>query len=168
MKKLLSLIIAFAFTLAIHTSTQAQVTVEEDITGGIGLSFGTNIGVFGGSEPGIDINGYYTINDEIRAGGKLTYYLVSEDGVSAYELNIDGHYMVKNEDDLIVYGLAGLSYAQISYSSAWGSSSGGSTGLNVGGGAEYDLGDFRLYAEPKFTLGGFGQIQISAGARMRF
>jgi len=164
MKKLLSVIIAFAFTLAIHTSTQAQVTVEEDITGGIGLSFGTNIGAFGGSDPGINVNGYYTITDEIRAGGKFIYYLISQDGVSASELNIDGHYMVKNEDDLIIYGLAGLSYGHVS----WGSGSGGNTGLNVGGGAEYDLGDFSLYAEPKFTLGGFGQIQLSAGARMRF
>lgn len=164
----------FALLLIIGTSSavsaQALVTQEGDFTVGGSLSFGTNVGFLGGSEPGITLQGYYGITDEIRAGAGFTYYLISEEGLSATEFNIDGHYIFTNEDDLVLYGLAGLSFSSVSFDTGWGnvSASGSDTGFNLGGGVEYNLGQVFIFGEPKLTVGGFDQFNLSGGVRMRF
>lgn len=172
MKNLLIATGILVISLGLISTTAAQnlVTQEGDITAGAGITLGTNVGFFGGGEPGITLQGYYGITDEIRAGAGFTYYIIGESDVSASEFNIDGHYLFKNEDDLILYGLAGLSFARYSVNlgGGFGRASSGTTGLNIGGGVEYDLGNLFLFAEPKVTVGGWGQFNITAGARLRF
>jgi len=164
---LATLLIGLTFWSA-EANAQELVTGEGDITGSAGLSLGSNIGVLGSSEPGLTIQGYYGITDEIRAGGSFTYYLVSQEGLSASEFNIDGHYLFRNEDNIVLYGLGGISFANVSVDTGWGNVGGGSTGLNLGGGIEYHMGSFLLFGEPKVTVAGWGQFQVTAGARLRF
>lgn len=165
MKRTSLSILAFLFSVILVASVQpaqAQVTQEGDITAGIGLSYGLDI-----EEAGLTIQGFYTITDQIRAGAGYTYYFMDND-VSAGELNIDGHYLFKNEDGLILYGLAGLSFARTSVKVMGSKFSSSDTGVNLGAGVEYDLGAVYLFGEPKFTLGGFEQLQVTAGVRLRF
>ncbi len=168
MRTIITFGLALFLTIAFQSTADAQVSAEGDFTVGAGIGFGSAVGGWGGGEPGIGINGYYGITDDIRAGLGFIYYLVGESDFSSTEFNIDGHYIFKNEDDLVLYGLAGISYGTYSWNTGFGSISASTTGFNLGGGVEYDLGSIALYAEPKFTVGGFGQFNISGGARLRF
>lgn len=164
---------SFVLLLLIATSSavaaQELVTREGDFTAGGGFSFGTNVSYTGGSESGITLQGYYGITDEIRAGAGFTFYLIGEDNISASEFNIDGHYIFTNEDGLVLYGLAGLNFSRVSVDTGgFGSISVSDTGLNLGGGVEYSLGEVFLFGEPKLTVGGFDQFNLTGGIRLRF
>ena|SRR5690625_3011587 len=158
--------LAFLFTfflIAGVQSSQAQlVTQEGDITAGAGLSYGTDI-----EEIGLTVQAYYAFTNEIRGGGSFTYYFTG-DNWNANEFNVDVHYLFRNEDGLILYGLGGLNFSTVSVSFMGQSNSETDTGLNIGGGVEYDLGSVYLFGEPKFTIGGFEQLQLTAGVRLRF
>ncbi len=146
----------------------AQVpTTEGDISVGAGVGFGSSVGGWGGNEPGLQLNGFYTITDDIRAGAGFIYYLVDQSDFSSTEFNIDGHYLFQQEDEMILYGVGGISIGTYSWDTGVGSVSSSATGLNLGGGIEYNVGPVLLFAEPKVTVGGFGQFNVTGGARMR-
>ncbi len=155
----LGLLLVFAYT----PDTHAQVVEEGDITAGGGLTLTTGAGFSG--EFGISVNGFYSITDEIRAGAEFNLFFGD---FAPTVFNIDGHYIFKNEDGLVLYGLAGLGYWSWSWDGPWGSVSASTTGLNLGAGLEYDLGDFLLFAEPKLNTIGGTPLNVSGGLRMRF
>ncbi len=163
----MAILLSFGLLFATNATAQNLSTEEGDITVGAGLALGTNVSI--DTEIGINVNGFYTITDDIRAGANFTYYLIDIDGLSASEFNIDGHYMFRNEDQIVLYGLAGINIARVSVDTGFaGSVSGSSTGINLGGGVEYDVGSVLLFAEPKVSLGGFDQFNATAGVRLRF
>jgi hypothetical protein len=165
MKKLLSIIFSFILTFGMIQISNAQVVEQGDITVGGGLTLTTGVGSGAGAEFGINANGFYSITDEIRAGAGLNLFFGD---FAPTVFNIEGHYIFKNEDGLVLYGLAGLGFWSWSYSSAWGSASVSTSGLNLGAGVEYDLGNFFLFAEPKISTIGGTPINIDGGLRFRF
>ncbi|CAN5235627.1 hypothetical protein BH23BAC3_BH23BAC3_07200 [soil metagenome] len=192
MKKLLAIIFATALLIGtssfisnahaqVETTNQGSVQ-EGDFKAGIGLVFGTGIG-FGSldNDLGIRADGYYAFTDVIRGGGDFTFYFPKSEGpaeITVWELNLNGHYIFMDEDDLILYGLGGINITGFSFESTFsfagitetGSSSDTEFGLNLGGGVEYALDFADLFAEAK--LGGLGgnanQFVLGAGLRFSF
>ncbi|MCH8556890.1 MAG: porin family protein [Balneolia bacterium] len=163
MKKVLSIAVLFALAMMFSTSANAQ-NAEGDIVAGGGLGFGFDI-----EEIGLNLNGYYSITDEIRAGADILYYFVDGDGVSFWELNLLGNYLFINDEELRVYALAGIHRFNVSVDTGFGSFGGSQTGLMIGGGVEYDLGAVSLYGEPRISLvSAWGQLSLTAGVRYKF
>ncbi len=147
---------------------EQPVTQVGDLTLGAGLSYGTSVGHLGNSEIGVTLQLYYGIIEEVRAGVEYTYYFIGENKLGASEFNLNGHYFIRNRDNLIIYGLGGLNLSRINADSdVWGNISSSDIGLNAGIGLEYDFGNFSLFAEPKFTLGGWNQFMTTVGAKLR-
>ncbi|MEX1063300.1 MAG: hypothetical protein WEC12_06830 [Balneolaceae bacterium] len=144
------------------------VTDVGDITMGAGISQGSSVGHLGDSEFGVTMQIFYGISEQIRGGGGYTYYFIGEDDLGANEFNFDGHYLFRNRDNALFYGLAGINISRIlADGDTWENVSDRRFGLNAGVGLEYDLGNFSLFGEPKFTIGGWSQFLITAGARLR-
>jgi len=167
MKKLSVIAFTILFAFGISGTTIAQQVVNQgDITVGGGLTFTTGVGSGGGGEIGVNVNGFYSITDEIRAGAGLSLFFGD---FSPTQFNIDGHYIFKNEDGLVLYGLAGIGFWSWSFDlGPFGSQSVSTSGLNLGAGVEYDLGNFYLFGEPKLTTIGGTPINITGGVRFRF
>lgn len=167
MKRILSISLSIIFVLFVNQSLQAQTVVEQgDITVGGGLTFTTGFGAAGSGEVGVNVNGYYSITDEIRAGASLSLFFGD---FSPTQFNIDGHYLFINEEELVVYGLAGIGFWTWSFDlGPFGSTSVSTSGLNLGGGAEYDMGNFALFGEAKVSTIGGTPFNLTGGVRLRF
>jgi len=164
MKKVYSLAVLFTLTMMLNISANAQ-SLEGDIVAGGGLGFGFDV-----EEIGVNLNGYYSITDDIRAGLDIVYYLTSEDNLSFWELNLLGNYLFINDEELRVYALAGIHRFNVSFpNTGFGGFGGSTTGLIIGGGVEYDLGTVSVYGEPRVSLASFwGQLSLTAGVRYKF
>jgi opacity protein-like surface antigen len=153
--------------LTFNTTSFAQ---EGRIQIGPSLVYGTEI-----EQPGIAVDGYYTINEQFRAGLGLTYFFPNDFAggeVKWFGIDINGNYIFYNEDQLMAYGLAGINIisASVDFDGAVegsGTNTNSETGLNLGAGVEYALDFGNLFGELKF--GGIGgdanQIVIGAGVR---
>jgi hypothetical protein len=144
---------------------QNKVTQQGDITAGAGLSLTTGVGSGGSGEIGINGNGFYAITDEIRAGLGITIFFGD---FAPTQINIDGHYLFKNEDNLVLYGLAGLSYWRWTFDYIFGTITTTTTGLNLGAGVEYVMDSFILFGEAKLVTIGGTPFNITGGIRLRF
>ncbi len=145
---------------------QGLVTQQGDIIAGGGLTLTTGVGVEGSGEIGINGNGFYSITDEIRAGLGVSLFFGD---FAPTQINIDAHYLFINEGGLGVYGLAGLGYWRWTFDlGGFGSISTTTSGLNLGGGVDYDLGNFLLFGEAKLNTIGGTPFNITGGIRVRF
>jgi len=165
MKKITTLAFALLLTAVFSSSAIAQEVQQGDITIGGGLTLTTGVGSGGGAEIGVNAGGYYSITDEIRAGASLSLFFGD---FSPTQFNIDGHYIFINEDGLVLYALAGIGFWSWSFDlGPFGRTSVSTSGINLGAGVEYDLGNFYLFAEPKLTTIGGTPINITGGVRFR-
>lgn len=165
MYKLSIFLLTFIFSVAITNNLHAQEVQQGDITVGGGLTLTTGVGSGGSAEIGVNAGGYYSITDEIRAGASLSLFFGD---FSPTQFNIDGHYIFKNEDGLVLYALAGIGFWSWTFDlGPFGSTSVSTSGLNLGAGVEYDLGNFYLFGEPKLTTIGGTPINITGGVRFR-
>ncbi len=147
----------------------AQPNMEEgQIAVNAGFAYGFTI-----EEPGLRVGATYFLSEDMRVGGDLTYWFVdSHAGVDFTYLEFNGNfnYLFHKEDELIIYGIGtlGIHYADVSSpQTEWGGGSYSDTelGLGIGGGIEYSLGGFSIFAEPKLFLTGFDQLKFNVGAR---
>lgn len=168
---LLSVLVVMLISLcAFNTQAQNQTG---DLYGGLNVGYGFEV-----EEPSIGANGFYSITDEIRAGAEFIWFFtdsgIDDVDFNVYEFNVNGHYIFQDEDGLKLYGLAGINHITFSWDTPNNqtgfrvASSFSETGLNIGGGVEYDAGGFFLFGEPKFTLSDADQFSINVGARMQF
>ena len=159
------LIITGMFT----TQATAQTNFER---GQVGINAGFAYG-FTIEEPGLRVGATYFLDEDMRVGGDLTYWFVdSHGGVDFTYLEFNGnfHYLFHKEDELVIYGIGtlGIHYADVSSDlGEWGGGSYSDTelGLGLGGGIEYSLDGFSIFAEPKLFLTGFDQLKFNAGVR---
>lgn len=174
MKKITTLLFTALFALVAYSTAEAQFKL------GAGLSYGT--GVLDGSnvddwqnDLGINVDAIYSISESIRAGASFTYFLPKDESglkVTVWELAANGNYVFLNQDELMVYGLAGLAFTGVSADNG-GDESETVIGLNLGAGLEKMLNFGDLFAEAKMAnIGGDGddfelksQFVISAGVR---
>ena len=162
MKKILSistLIIALAF----FAKTDAFAQEGQFKVGG-GLAFGTEVEAIG-----IQAGATYGFTDEISAGADFIIFF--PENIDWFEFNANGHYKFVAEDDMSVYALAGLNYTSLSVDVPnFGGFGGGSVssseiGLNLGGGAEFNVDFALIYAELKYVVSNADQLGISGGLR---
>ncbi len=146
-------------------NAQNLATQQGDITVGGGLTLTTGVGTGGGCEIGVNAGGYYGITDAIRAGLGISLFFGD---FAPTQINIDGHYLFTNADNLVLYGLAGLGYWTWSFDYGFGSVSYTTSGLNLGGGAEYVMDSFILFGEAKLNTIGGTPFNITGGIRLRF
>ncbi len=167
MKKL-----TYIFAVAIIFAGISGNVKAQDISIGGGISYGFDI-----EELGIQLNGTYGLNENMRVGADIVYYLIGtesffgeEISTTALEVNFNFNYIFYNENDLILYGLGtlGIHYVRSSFSGGGFSESFSDSelGLGLGAGVEYDLGSVKIYAEPRIFLSGFDQLQFNAGVRV--
>lgn len=164
MKKLLIatfVIIGLAFTL--NTASFAQ---EGRIQVGPGLAYGGEA-----ENLGISVDGYYTINEQFRAGAAFTYFF-ENNNVTTYTIDFNGNYIFYNEDELTAYGIAGLNIFvyNFDFETANGDvdESESELGLNLGAGVEYALDFANLFGELKLAGIGGDANQVVLGAGLRF
>lgn len=133
------------------------------------LAYGTEI-----ENPGIGVNAEFGILEKLSVSPSFIYYLPKDLGgisINWWELNGNAnYYFLKGNID--VYGLAGLNYTNVSMDYPDnpflpdGSVSDGRFGLNIGGGANFDIGSSILpFAELKYVVIDGGQLVIAAGVK---
>ncbi len=163
MKKVL-LLVVIAFGIIFSANAQFRV--------GGGIAAGSNIsmdddgdGKFGF---GIQVRGEYDFTDKISAAAGFNYYFPDVPEGFDFKLNeifAQGHYYFLDNGDMKIYGLAGLSYIMwdVSYEIMGYSSSadGTETGLILGGGINYSLGNMSAFGELKYNT-----IEIEGGDAM--
>lgn len=164
MKKIISI---FVTTLACFVITP---TIQAQTSAGIGLAYGADM-----EDLGLQLSGSFSLNDKMRVGADLTYYLSSEEEIfgttiktTAYEINGNLNYILHKSDAIEFYGIGsiGLHFAGVSIGDT--SESDSEIGIGVGVGAQYNLGNVKLFAEPRYFLSGFDQLSIGFGARIGF
>lgn len=165
MERLLSisgLIIGIFF--AINTSGFAQ---DNEVKIGAGLIYGSEIETLG-----IRVDTYYRTNEKFRVGGALGYFFpndVSGGDINWFEIDLNGNYIFHEEEELTIYGLAGLNILIITTNPDVGDSDSNSEiGFNIGGGLEYALGFGAVFGELKFAGLGGDADQLVLGGGIRF
>lgn len=157
-----TLILLTTFLLAGAAYAQ-QGTIEI----GPGLVYGGQV-----EQLGIKVDGYYTINEDIRAGVDLTYYFPDDlgGGFTSNFFTIDalGNYFFYSQDELSAYGIAGLNFAFASVDGNGFSSSTNEVGLTLGGGAEYMMDFGNIFGELRLAGLGGDADQLVIGAGVRF
>lgn len=186
MKKLL-LTLACAMT-SLFASAQAKTAAV-----GLNLNYGTEI-----ESLGLGVKGSYCFTDHIRGEASFNYFF-PKDHFTMWEINANAHYLFNIGDKFKVYPLVGLTYVHGHWSNkysvggggdfgdddwGWGapmrkangevnvseSYNTGKFGVNLGGGAQYDLTDnLMLNFEVKYSLvSDLDQCVISLGAAYKF
>ncbi len=145
-------------TLAVNAQTKA----------GIHFGYGSEI-----DKMAVGANAEFGITDKISVAPDFTYYFMENTAyvkTSLWELNANAHYYFLEQDKFKVFGLGGLNYtrATITFKNS-DSVSNGDVGLNLGGGATYDLTDkIQAFSTLKFTVGSTDQLALFIGARYKF
>lgn len=167
-------LLVILFVLLVLTTQRAH---GQAAVGG-GLAYGTEI-----ESAGINLNGTYFVTDNIAIAPSLIYYfpktIVADWKMKWFEFDVNGHYYFDTPGIVKPYGLAGLNFSFItvpsySFGGIWG---GGSVetknktttkvGLNIGGGAEFDIdAPITPFAQLNYTIiDTFDQLVIVAGVR---
>lgn len=150
------------------TNANAQ---EGNIEVGPGLVYGGQI-----EKLGLKVDGYYTINEQIRAGIDLSYFFPESSTIfgtditsNFFTIDLLGNYFFYNKDEFSAYGLAGINLAFASVKVGGNKTSNNEVGLTLGGGAEYMMDFGNIFGELRLAgLGGDAdQLVIGAGVRLK-
>lgn len=165
MKKIFATLCFVAFPFL---SANAQ---EETRIGGY-LGYGSEI-----KNPGFGANAEFPIMDNLTIAPNFSYYLPKDENdvvkTSIFEFNANANYYFMNDNALDLYGLAGLNYTNVKvevenlgFGFGGASSSEGKIGLNIGGGANFNIDkNWTPFAELKYVLSDFNQLVFSAGVK---
>ncbi|SMO68560.1 outer membrane protein [Fodinibius sediminis] len=153
--------VLFGLLFAFNSSSYAQESSPLSIGGGI--KYGSEVEAIG-----IQAGAQYAFTPEIS--GHADFSIFFPENYDWWALNINGHYNFLADEDMKVYGLAGLNYATLNISYDLGEFGSGSVssselGLNLGGGAEFGMDFANIFTELKYVLGNADQLALSAGLR---
>ncbi len=185
--ELSTILLLILFVFSGMNSLVAQ-NLQEDVYLGLGVAFAEETEVLG-----IQGNVAFAVRDDARVAADFTHFFWHDREFTAFgidvpfreknwEINFNGHYLIINSENAVIYGLIGLQYFK-QESEIYASdlpagitpadfpqfvSSDSGIGANVGGGLEFILNAFGIFIEPKYTLGGSEQFSITSGFRARF
>lgn len=160
MKKLLSITV---LVLGLICFSNTTALAQDDFKLGAGLAYGLEIEAIG-----IQVGGVYSFADELRGAADVTIFFPdSPNGgdYSFWEINANVHYLFMNENGTAVYGLGGLNYATQKISGGGFEVSDSEVGLNLGGGAEFDVDFASIYVEAKYAISNYDQFGLAGGLR---
>lgn len=145
-------------------------TAQTETRIGAMLAYGTEA-----ENIGIGANAEFPVMEALTISPSFIYYLPKDNtGVSLnwWELNGNANYYFVDNEGLAFYGLAGLNYSHVSwdYDDNFGFVSGsvddGRFGLNLGAGANFDIGRSIIpFAELKYVIIDGGQLVLAAGVK---
>jgi len=97
---------------------------------------------------GLGLNFQYEFIDNVRVEPEFIYYF-KNDGIDAFNLNLNFHYLIRTSSSFAVYPLAGFSFARVSDDvNNW-----NRFGGNIGIGSEYRINrQFGFYVEQRFQI----------------
>ncbi len=97
---------------------------------------------------GLGLNFQYEFVDNVRIEPEFIYYFKNE-GIDAFNINLNFHYLIRTSRSFAIYPLAGFSYARISDDfGGW-----NRFGANIGVGSEYSVNkNFAFYIEQRFQI----------------
>ena len=137
------------------------------------VAYGTEI-----ENVGIGVNAEFPILEDLTISPGFIYYLPKdESGVSVnwWELNGNANYYLVNSESLAFYALGGINYSQVKVEYDGGgfggfagsmSASDGRVGLNLGAGANFNIGgSITPFAEAKYVIIDGAQLVIGAGVK---
>ncbi len=147
-----------AIVLLYSPQTNAQVKA------GVGAAFGSEI-----EQVGIQADIHYRLasTPAIQLGAGFIYYFPKNDH-EFYEVNLNGAYIFYEEFMFKSYLYTGLNYAHSETNGNDVSFADNAFGLNVGLGAEYDLGAALAFGDLKYVISDFDQPVFSIGLRVPF
>lgn len=117
-----------------------------------------------GSDMGINVGVEYMFTDALAAAPSLSYYFAPS-GITTYAINADARYYLGGDESLKYFGLAGISFMSTKVT---GFGSATDTGLNIGGGLTYAMGEsFGLIAQAKYGTSG-SAIEPMVGLNFNF
>ena len=167
-----------AFTALLGAATPAAAG---EVIVGAGVGFGTEIEM-----PGLQLGGYYAFAGKLanlRVGGDVDGFMPNSDRgvggegkVTWFDVNANAHYLIPGlpeDSPFSVYALGGLSFAIIHSSFTYDegvnqrdlSDTTVKPGVNLGGGAEYDIKFAAAYLEAKYVISSADQLVVFAGLR---
>lgn len=136
MKKLMILISMMFF---IMNSASAQKGIQAF---GAHLGYGTEI-----ESISIGVKYQYNITNNIRLEPSANYFFEKK-GVDMFDFNANAHYLFPMQNNIRLYPLAGLTFARWDFGKVE-----SRLGVNVGGGAEFDISNnFLLNFELKYQV----------------
>ena len=158
MKTVLYISILFVAIIAM-SSKQSQAQVKA----GLGAAFASDI-----EQVGIQGDLHYRLSERpIQFSGSLVYYFPKDDH-DFLEANLNGAYIFYEEFMFKSYLYAGVNLARSELNFPNGSVVDRAIGMNIGAGAEYDLGPILAFGDLKYVFGDFNQPNFSIGLRLPF
>ncbi|WP_273276771.1 outer membrane protein [Maribacter polysiphoniae] len=160
----LVLLVTFSFSALAQTETKI---------GGL-IAYGTEV-----ENIGIGANAEFPIIDKLTISPSFIYYLPKDESgvkINWFEVNANANYYFLDEETIGVYGIAGLNYSSVKVSyddNDFGflgdfSASDGRFGLNLGGGANFNIGgSITPFAELKYVIIDGGQLVVAGGVKFR-
>lgn len=167
MKKLNIIMLISFFYISNSYSVIAQTVTK---IGGI-LAYGTEI-----ENIGIGANAEFPVIEKLAISPSFIYYLPKDESglkINWFEVNANANYYFLDEENIDVYGIAGLNYSSVKVeyddNSIFGNNffaSDGRFGLNLGGGTNFNIGsNITPFAELKYVLIDEGQLVIAGGIK---
>jgi outer membrane protein X len=145
-------------------------TAQNDTRLGAMLAYGTEI-----ENLGIGVNAEFPVMENLNISPGFTYFFPKDEygiNVNWWEINGNANYYFTDREGFGFYGLAGLNYTHVSIdyddSPIGGSmeASDGRFGLNLGAGANFDIGSsITPFAEAKYVIIDGSQLVIAAGIK---
>lgn len=144
--------------------------LKAQISGGLGLVYGTNI-----NNIGISVNGNYEFNEQWSAAPSFTYFF-KKDYLSWSILDLDVNYQfseLENIGKLYAIGGLNMTFFKLDYDLGilgyGGTVTGSDAGLNLGIGLSVPVSEKMLLApEIKYTVGGANFLRFGAKVMLGF
>jgi outer membrane immunogenic protein len=125
---------------------------------------------------GVGANAEFPIIENLTIAPSFMFFLPNDQDfvkTTIFEINANANYYFSKTESLSFYGLGGLNYTSVKvqvedFGLGLGdfSSNTGRIGLNIGAGANFNIGSNWLpFAELKYVLGDFDQLVIAAGVK---
>ncbi|HNU59003.1 MAG TPA: outer membrane beta-barrel protein [Aquaticitalea sp.] len=162
-KSLPAIVLFLIFSLTASAQTETRI-------GGL-LAYGTEI-----KNLGIGANAEFPVIEKLTISPSFIFYLPKKETgikINWFEVNANANYYFLQEEKVEVYGLAGLNYSSVKVKYAEElsflgdfSASDGRIGLNLGGGANFNIGSsITPFAELKYVIIDGGQLVIAGGVK---
>lgn len=160
MKKILVFLVCLCACIATSYAQQGESAL------GVNLNYGNDTNF------GLGVKYRYNLSDHVRIEPAFNYYF-KHDYVSMWDLNANFHYLCPVAENVTVYPLAGIGYANATaHLKDWGldNESDGKITVNLGAGADFQVSSsVKLNLELKYQIiDDFNQLVLSAGVIFAF
>lgn len=157
---------------AVLIAGMGQLFAQDSNRIGAQLIYGTEINTLG-----IGAIAEFPVAERMAISPSFSFYFPKDQGfvkTSAFEINGNLNYTFVEENSLLFYGIGGINYTNYKVKSNLpgvpnSSISTGDIGLNLGVGANFEVGQsFLPFAEVKYVVGGLDQLVLAGGVKFNF